>query len=432
MSSKDKAWYEDEKLKSLYVKAQSNAFRGYTAPVICPKTTWIGTNSLTDFINHLGAYLADDEKRVLIVVDPALRRMAEKVANKMRTMKQIDSKIFDQVFPEVPKYSLKDGVKACEEYKPKTIIAIGGGSTMDTAKMIFLLYEQPNINFNTMMAPSFLGLRKKVPLFVAIPTTSGTGSEATFVSVVTDTDRDPPKKTSVVLYELCPDFVVLHPDFVKDMPPWLTMGTGLDALAHSMGTYMIIMSSFYNDMHNRKAIELILKYLPRAVKRGNDMEAREKMQIAAWLATSSIAGIEHGFGQSFGAIFHVHHGICVALFLCASIAYQSKVTNRFYDLAKLFKVKRSGRKKDEILRELLEKLQDFMKIVGCPLCIEELKDPAISYDQYMANMEHLIEYCFNDYCTLSSTRPLNKKSIKKIFEIAYKNKIDDLMELHYK
>jgi len=432
MSSKDKAWYEDKKLKSLYVKAQSNAFRGYTAPVICPKTTWIGTNSLTDLINHLGAYLADDDKRVLIVVDKDLRRMGEKVADKMKTMKQIDSRIFDQVFPEVPKYSIKDGVKACEEYEPKVIIAVGGGSTIDTAKMIFLLYEQPNINFNTMMAPSFLGLRKKVHLFVAIPTTSGTGSEATFVSVVTDTDRDPPKKTSVVLYELCPDFVVLHPYFVKDMPPWLTTGTGMDAMAHAMGTYMIIMSSFYNDMHNRMAIELILKYLPRAVKRGNDMEAREKMQVAAWLATSSIAGIEHGFGQSFGALFHVHHGICVSLFLCASIAYQSKVTNRFYDLAKLFKVKSSGKQKDEILRELLEKLQDFMKKIGCPLSIQELKEPPISYEEYTANMEYLIEYAFNDYCTLSSTRPLNKESIKKVFEIAYKNKIEDLMELHYK
>ena len=126
----------------------------------------------------------------------------------LKTVKQIDSRIFDQVFPEVPKYSIKAGVEVCEEYKPKTIIAVGGGSTIDTAKMIFLMYEQPNINPNTMMAPSFLGLRKKVLLFVAIPTTSGTGSEATFVSVVTDTDRDPPKKTSVVLYELCPDFVV--------------------------------------------------------------------------------------------------------------------------------------------------------------------------------------------------------------------------------
>jgi len=431
MSSKEKAWYEDKKLKSLYVKAQSNAFRGYTAPVISPKTTWIGTNSLIDFLNHLGNYLSQEERRVLIVVDKDLRKMGEKVAERLKTVKQIDSRIFDGVVPEVPKYSIKDGVKVCEEYDPKVIIAIGGGSTIDTAKMIFLLYEQPNINPNTMMAPSFLGLRKKVHLFVAIPTTSGTGSEATFVSVVTDTDRDPPKKTSVVLYELCPDFVVLHPDFVKDMPPWLTTGTGMDAMAHAMGTYMIIMSSMINDMHNLKAIELILKFLPRAVERGNDMEAREKMQVAAWLATSSIAGIEHGFGQSFGALFHVHHGICVALFLCASIAYQSKVTNRVFDLAKVFKIKRSGKDKDEILRELLEKLQEFMKEIHCPLSIQELKKPDISYEEYTANMEHLINYAFDDYCTLSSTRPLDRKNIKKVFEIAYKNKIDDLMELYY-
>ena len=112
------------------------------------------------------------------------------------------------------------------------------------------MYEKPDINFNTMMAPSFVGLRKKVFHFTAIPTTSGTGSEATFVSVVTDTNRDPPKKTSVACYELCPDFAILHPDFVKTMPPQLTMATGVDALCHALGTYTLTMSSFYHDMHN--------------------------------------------------------------------------------------------------------------------------------------------------------------------------------------
>jgi alcohol dehydrogenase class IV len=311
------------------------------------------------------------------------------------------------------------------------IIAVGGGSTMDTAKMIFLVYEQPNINFNTMMAPSFLGLRKKVFILAAIPTTSGTGSEATFVSVVTDTDRDPPKKTSVAAYELCPDFVVLNPIYTKSMPPYLTMGTGMDALAHAMGTYMTTMSSFYNDMHNLKAIEFILGYLPRAVKRGNDMEAREKMQLAAWLATSSIAGFDHGLGQSFGAIFHVHHGVSVALFLCAAVSFHSKVTDRFLDLAKLFKIKRKNRQKDEILRDLLVSLRNFMKKVGCPISIKELEDPVITYEEYMTKMDQLVHYADNDYTALSSTRPLNRETIRKLFEISYENNLEDLMELFY-
>jgi len=262
MSSKDLAWYEDPKLKKLYIKASSNAFRGYTNAIVKPKTTFVGTNGLVDFINHLGNYLADDEKRVLIVVDKDLRKFGERVAERLQSLRQIDSKIFDQVIPEVPRYSIKDGVDLCKEYDPKVIIAVGGGSTMDTAKMILILYERPNINFNTLMMPCYLGLRKKILITAAIPTTSGTGSEATFVSVITDTDRDPPKKTSVACYEICPDYVVLDPNFVKTMPPYLTMGTGMDALAHAMGTYMTTMSSFYNDIHNLKAIEFILNYLP--------------------------------------------------------------------------------------------------------------------------------------------------------------------------
>ena len=432
MSSKDLAWYEDETLKKLYIKAASNAFSGYTSPINIPKTTWIGTNSLIDYINYLGAFLDENEKRVLIVVDPDLRKMGEKVAERLSTLRQIDSRIFDKVEAEVPLYTIDAGVEMCKEYEPRIIIAVGGGSAMDTAKMIFLVYEKPDINFNTMMAPSFVGLRKKILHFTAIPTTSGTGSEATFVSVVTDTNRDPPKKTSVAAYELCPDFAVLHPDFVKTMPLWLTVATGVDAFCHAMGTYTLTMSNFFHDMCNLKAIELILKYLPRAFKRLNDMEARENMQIASWLASGSIAGIEHGFGQSFGALFHAHHGISCAIFLCASIAYQAKVSNRFLDLAKKFGIKRKGKQRDEILRELLTKLRSFFKEIECPLSVQEIKDPKISREEYIAKMDELVHYTFNDYCTLSSTRRLDEKQIHRILELSYENKLDDLMDLYYK
>jgi alcohol dehydrogenase class IV len=432
MSSKDLAWYEDENLKKLYIKAASNAFTGYTSPINIPKTTWIGTNSLIDYINYLGAFLDEDEKRVLIIVDPDLRKIGERVAERLRTLRQIESRLFDKVEPEVPRYTIDAGVEVCKDFEPKVIIAVGGGSAIDTAKMIFLVYEKPEINFNTMMAPSFVGLRKKILHFTAIPTTSGTGSEATFISVVTDTNRDPPKKTSVAAYELCPDFAILHPDFVKTMPRWLTIATGVDAFCHAMGTYTLTMSNFFHDMSNLKAIELILKYFPRAIKRLNDIEARENMQKAAWLASGSIAGIEHGFGQAFGAIFHVHHGISCVVFLFSSIAYQSKVSNRFFDLAKLFGIQVENRPRSEILKELLINLRLFLQKVDCPLSIQEIKDPRIDRKDYLDKMDDLVHYTFNDYCTLSSTRKLDKKNIRRICQLAYENKLDDLMDLHYK
>ncbi len=436
MSRRDIAWYEDPKIKGLYIKASSNAMRNYHAPIVTPKTTFTGTNSLTDFLNHLGSYLSADEKRVLLVVDKDLPKFGEKVAERLKSLKQIDTRIFSNVLPEVPKYTVMEAVEVCKEYDPKVIIAIGGGSAIDTAKLILLYYEKPGINLNNLMAPSYLGLRKKVYILAAIPTTSGTGAETTFIAVVTDTDREPPKKTEVVLYELCPDFVVLHTDFVKTMPPYLTMGTGMDALAHSMGSYVLTMSTEYTDINNLKAIQMILDYLPRAVKRGNDIEARSKMQLAAYIAGIGFGnvsgGIEHGLGHSFGALFHVHHGVCVGMYLMASIAYQAKVTNRFIDLAKVFKIRIEDKQRDEILKELLEKLKTFMKLIGCPLSISELEKPKISRDDYMNKMDQMVEYAYDDYTTLSSTRKLDPPQIRRIYEIAYENKLDDLMELFYK
>ncbi|MFW9823026.1 MAG: iron-containing alcohol dehydrogenase [Candidatus Thorarchaeota archaeon] len=434
MSGRDIAWYENDLLKDMYIKAGSNAFRGYHSPIVSPKTTFVGTNSLNDFINHLSAFLSDDERRVLIVVDKDLSKLGERVGNRLRK-RNIDSRFYDNVLPDAPKHTILDAVKICEEYDPKAILAVGGGSAMDTAKLILLFYEQPKININNMSAPYYAGLRKKVKILAAIPTTSGTGAETTFIAVVTDTDRDPPKKTEVVLYEFCPDFVVLHPDFVKTMPPALTMGTGMDALAHSMGSYMLTMSTLFTDMHNLKAVELILKYLPRSVKRGNDMEAREKMQMAAYIAGIGFGnisgGVEHSLGHSFGALFHVHHGVCVGLFLSASIAFQAKVTNRFFDLARLFDIKIEDHTRDGILKDLLTTLRNFMREVNCPISISELDNPKISKEEYLAQLDQLVEFAFNDYCTLSSTRRINRSQYRKIFEITYENKLEDLMKLFY-
>jgi len=433
MSPKDIAWYEDPGLKNLFIKAASNAMRGWHQAVVSPKTTFVGTNSLIDFINHLAAFLGPDEKRVLIIVDKDLRKMGEKVANDLNTLKKIDSRIFDNVLPDVPIDTVREGAQVCNEYDPKCIIAIGGGSAMDTAKMVLLFYEQPSINLNTMMVPSYLGLRKKCHWLVAIPTTSGTGAETTFIAVVNDTDRDPPKKTEAICYELCPDFAVLHPDFVMTMPPYLTMGTGMDALAHAVGAYVLTMSTPLTDACNLKAIEMILKFLPRSVKRGKDMEAREKMQQASYIAGIGFGnvsgGIEHSLGHSLGALFHTHHGVAVGIYLCASVAYQAKVTDRVRDLAKPFGIKRKGKSNEEITREFLIKLQDFMKSIGCPTSIKELEQPVISKEDYMSKMDQLVTYAFNDYATLASTRKLNPPEIKKIYEVVYENKIDDLMEL---
>nr|MDO8110798.1 iron-containing alcohol dehydrogenase [Candidatus Sigynarchaeota archaeon] len=435
MPKEDVAWYEKPEVKNLFIKASSNAMRGYHCVIAAPKLTFAGTNSLTDFINFTGMYLNEDERRVLIVVDKDLRKYGEMIGERLATLKQIDSKIFDNVLPDPPKFTIMEGVKLCEEYKPKLIIGIGGGSAIDTAKMIFVHYEQPNIDLNSVMAASYLGLRKKVKALAAMPTTSGTGSETTFIAVMTDTDRDPPRKTAVVLYEICPDFAILYPDFVKTMPESLALGTGMDALAHARGSYVLTMSHDFSDMCNLKAVEMILKWLPRSVKNKNDAEAREKMQMAAFIAGVGFGnvsgGIEHGLGHSLGALFHVHHGMAVGLYLCASIAYQSKVTNRFIQLAKILGVDTEGKQRDAILRELLGNLQAFLKNIGFPLGIKDLKVPVITKAEYMEKLDILAEFSANDFTSLSSSRRVTKDPYKRMALIAYENNMEELMDLFY-
>jgi len=436
MSDKGYAWYEDPTIEFLYLGASSKGMRGYHAPIINPKITFTGTNSLADFTNFMGAYFSAEEKRLLIVVDKDLRKMGEKVAKRLKEMRKFDYRIFDNVHPDAPKNTLMKGVELCHEFDPKAIVAVGGGSAMDTAKGIFLFYERPDVNINNLFIPSYLGLRKKVKLLIAIPTTSGTGSEATTTTVITDTDRDPPKKTAVTLYELCPDIAVLHTDFVITMPPDLTAGTGLDALGHAMGAYMLTMSTEYTDMHNLKAIELVLKFLHRAVKRGNDLEAREKMLLAAYIAgvgfSNVVTNFEHGLGHSFGAIFHVHHGLTIGIFLAAATAFQAKVSKRFIELAKLFKVDVVNKEEGDILKELLLSYQDFLRSIDFPLSIKEIQNPKISHEDFMKKLDQLVEYAYKDVTRLFSTRRLTPSQVRRLYLVSYENEIEDLMELYYK
>lgn len=435
MTDKNHAWYEDPAVEYLYLASSTKNMRGYHAPIVNPKITFTGTNSFIDFANFIGSYFKPDDKRLLIVVDKDLRHMGEKSGNKLLEMKGFEFKIFDDILSDAPKNTLMKGVKICQEFQPKAIIAIGGGSTMDTAKGIFLLYEKPNVNLNNLIIPSYLGLRKKIDLLIAIPTTSGTGSEATTTSVITDTDRDPPKKTAVTLYELCPDIAVLHYDFVKSMPSELTAGTGMDALSHALGAYMLTMSNVYTDMHNLKAIELILEYLPRAVKRGNDMEAREKMLLAAYIAgvgfSNVVTSFDHGLGHSFGAIFHVHHGAAVGIFLPTAIAFQAKNSNRFIDIAQLFDVDIREKPKHIILKELLGNLRRFVQSIGFPTSVKELEKPQISYEKYSKEIDQMVKYAYKDVTRLFSARRVTMSQVRRLFEVGYENKIENLLDLYY-
>ena len=405
--------------------------------IITPRLTFLGDDSLNDASIFLANYLEDDDKRVLIICDKELRNFGELVAEELKTRRQIDTRIFDDVLPEVPLDKVLTAVEVCNDFKPGAIIGLGGGSAIDMSKVVMILYEKPGFNLKDVFGilQQNIGLRKKVKLLGAIPTTSGTGAEATYNAMVLDNSLDPPRKFAVPYYDICPDFVVLNINFVKSMPKFLTIGTGLDVFAHAMGAYTQVVGNEYSDMHNSKAIEMVLKYLPRAVANGNDILAREKMMLAAYIAgigfMNSAVGVEHPLGHALGAAFHVHHGLAVGLFLPTSVSFLSKVSQKIFSLAEIFGIDTSGMNKEETLRNVLVKYQEFLHKIDCPISIEKMQRPKISKEEYMEKMDFLIDHAYYDLPTLLSTRRVTKKNLKRMFEYAYSNKIDDLMKLLY-
>jgi alcohol dehydrogenase class IV len=382
-----------------------------------------GMTALNQISGFLEPALEKEERRVLIITDDFTEKFAGQVIEVLNSI-DAESKVWAGVKPEGPLDTIEEAAKVCEEFKPTVFVAIGGGSVMDSAKAIMIRYEKPGASFYKLIGFGGLGLRKKVKYLIACPTTSGTGSEVTNVSMLTDLDKDPPQKLAVAHGEIIPDVAILHTDFVKDMPPFLTMASGLDAIAHSVGAYVSVWGGPICDALNITAIKEVLKYLPRAYKYGaKDLEAREKMQLAATIAGmgfgNSKAGIDHGLGHSLGKVFKMHHGFCVGLFLPYTVAYTAKISDRWKDLCPIFGVETNGKDRKALLNALLQAIKDFIHSVDGAVCIKEVKNPTISKEEYMDKIDLLVKYAETDVVDLLAPRWMHTETYKKIFEYAW-------------
>ncbi len=385
-----------------------------------------GMTALNQISGFLESGLEKEERRALIITDDFTEKFANQVIIVLNSI-DTESKVWSGVEPEGPLYTVEKGVEVCEEFKPTVLIAIGGGSVMDTTKAIMIKYEKPETNLYRLLGFGGLGLRKKVKYLIAIPTTSGTGSEVTNVAMLTDMDRDPPKKLAVAHSEIIPDVAILHTDFVKDMPPFLTMATGLDVLAHATGSYVSAWGGPIFDAMNIGAIKEVLKYLPRAYKYGErDLEARGKMQLAAVMAgigfSNTKPGIDHGLGHSLGKVFKIHHGFSVGLFLPYTVAFTAKISDRWIDLCPVFGVESKGKEKKVLLAELLQAIKNFIHSLDGAVYIKEIKNPTISKEEYMNKIDILVQYAESDVVDLLAPRYMHKETYKKIFEYAWDGK----------
>lgn len=389
-----------------------------------------------------------DISRAFIVTDKTMVKMGyvEKVLYHLRKRigrNYVHSEIFDGVEPDPTVNTVMEGLKAVNAFKPDVIIALGGGSPIDAAKAIWLFYEHPDTDFNDLRM-KFMDIRKRVfkfpPLggkakFVAIPTTSGTGSEVSSFTVITDPEKQ--IKYPLADYELTPDVAIIDSDLVMSVPPSVTADTGIDVLTHALEAYVSVMASDYTDALAMKAIQLVFEYLPRAYQNGEDRTAREKMHNASTMAGMAFAnaflGINHSLAHKLGGEFHIPHGRANAILLPHVIKYNAKVPSKFNSFPK-YEHYIAGEKYAEIARnlnlpaknttegvsKLVEAVINLISKLDIPL---SLKAAGIPEDRFMDSVEQLAYSAFDDQATVANPRIPLVEELKEIYLKAYHGKL---------
>ena len=382
--------------------------------------------------------------RALIVTDPLMVELGyvDKVIYQLRKNKNnVVIDVFSDVEPDPDIVTVRKGAELMKNFKPDVIIALGGGSPMDAAKGMWLFYENPDADFDG-MSQKFLDIRKRVykfPImgkkskFVAIPTTSGTGSEVTSFAVISDRSKN--MKYPLADYELTPDVAIIDPDFVMSVPAVVTADTGIDVLTHALEAYVSILASDYTDALALKAIQLVFDYLPRSYKHGaNDPLAREKMHNASCIAgmafTNAFLGVNHSMAHKLGAEFNISHGRANAVLLPHVVAYNGVTTptkftsfpkyekfiapDKYAEVAKALGLPAST--PEEGVQSLIKAIKDLMKEIDMPT---NFKACGLDEKDYMAAVEDLSFKAFEDQCTTANPRLPKLSEITEIYKKAY-------------
>ncbi len=372
-----------------------------------------------------GALDALDEikgERALIVTDAALVELGlvARVADRLARA-GLAVRVFDRVEPDPSVQTVREGAAVAHEFAPDWIVGVGGGSPMDAAKAIWVLYECPDLEPAEINPFVSLGLRRKARL-ITVPTTSGTGAEATWGIVLTDTEEQ--RKMGLGNRECVADIAIVDPAMTADMPPQLTADTGLDALAHAVEGYTCSWHTDLTDGLCIHALRLIFAYLPRAVADGDDAEARERMHNAATCAGlgfgNAMASMAHAMGHTLGAIFHVPHGRAVGMFLPYTIEFMAQESpDRFAELAALIDCSCSSVAAENVREAawtLARRIRALCREIGAPVSVQEM---GVERADYEAQLEKLVEDAFNDTQFLTALRSPSDDELRQLFRYAY-------------
>ena len=383
-----------------------------------------------------------NKKRVFIVTDNFLYKngYTKVITDKLNEL-GIEHATFFDVQPDPTLASAKEGAKILTDFNPDCIIAVGGGSAMDAAKIMWVLYEHPEVEFLD-MAMRFMDIRKRVytfpkmgekAYFIAVPTSAGTGSEVTPFAVITDETTG--IKYPLADYELLPKMAIVDANMMMDAPKGLTSASGIDAVTHCLEAYASMMATPYTDALAKEALGKIFKYLPRAYENGaNDPEAREEMANAATMAGMAFAnaflGVCHSMAHKLGAFHHIAHGIANALLIDEVLRYNSQeapikmgtfpqyaypnTLRRYAEIAESVGI--TGNTDEEKLENLIKKIDELKQTIGIKPTI---RDYGVDEKDFLATLDEMTEDAFDDQCTGANPRYPLMSEIKDMYLQAY-------------
>ncbi len=385
--------------------------------------------------------------KAFIVTDEGMVKLGyvDKILYHLRKRQQyVHSEIFSSVEPDPSFETIKRGVEAINDFQPDVIIALGGGSAIDAAKGMWLFYEDPEADVEGMKL-KFLDIRKKTYKFpklgkkckmVAIPTTSGTGSEVTSFAVISDKVQN--KKYPLTDYELTPDVAIVDPNLVLSLPKSITADTGMDVLTHALEAYVSNMASDYTDALAEKAIELVFKNLKECYNNGSNKEAREKMHNASTIAgmafSNAFLGVNHSLAHKIGGEFHLPHGRINAILLPYVIKYNSKEPTKFVSFPKYEYFianekysqisKKMGLKADTVeegVNSLIDAVVKMNEELNIP---KSFKEAGIDEQEFLDKVDMLADRAFEDQCTTANPRlPLIPELKQILIDSYYGNEI---------
>lgn len=393
-------------------------------------------------LDELGSVMG--KKRAFIVTDSFLYKngYTRPIEAKLDQMGIVHS-VFSDVEPDPSLASARAGAKAMTAFEPDVIIALGGGSAMDAGKIMWVLYENPDAPFDD-MAMDFMDIRKRIyeypkmgrkAYFVAIPTSSGTGSEVTPFAIITD--KETGIKWPLADYELMPNMAIVDTDNMMSAPKSLTCASGIDVMTHAIESYVSVMASDFTEPLSLKAIKLVFDYLPRAYRDGNDVEARDHMANASCIAGMAFAnaflGLNHSMAHKLGAYHHLPHGIANAVILTDVMRYNSSeapvkmgtfsqypypnALARYAEIGRYVGLK--GKDDREVFEKLIDKLEELMREIDIKPSIRAY---GISEEEFLSTLDEMTENAFNDQCTGANPRyPLMSEIRELYLQCYYKN-----------